>query len=155
MRKIKQNDIRLYSTPIPLKLVCLNQHFRYELKKGVPMPDQETLERQEEQRQESPDTATEETTLPYKDYRVSIMIQGKGSLCNIRVSDEVVEFAGGVKCQMVVFIKVGGIQGASQWWSPELVKSTISRTAGMVAKEKEQLTKMDLNLDGAGEPLPI
>lgn len=96
-----------------------------------------------------------EQALNYTEHKVSIEINGRYQLLTIRVDDEVCEFAGGVKAQLVVFIKKGGEIGAHQWWTPDNVVKAVNSSKQMVDKTDLRLKAMGILFDDdSAEELP-
>ena len=83
----------------------------------------------------------------YTEHRVSLDINGRFQLLTIRVDNLVCEFAGGVKAQLVVFIRKGGEIGAHQWWTPDNVVKAVNSSKAMVSKTDERLKAMNILMD--------
>ena len=91
----------------------------------------------------------------YTEHRVSLEINGRYQLLTIRVDNLVCEFAGGLKAQLVVFIRKGGEIGANQWWTPDNVVKAVNSSKAMVARTDERLKAIGILMDDEpAEELP-
>jgi len=76
----------------------------------------------------------------YTTCKVSLVINGRDSLMNLKVSERVITKPDGTKVQGICFVKGDGSDGAIQFWTPENIRN--GQNAAILL-EKEELKLRD------------
>ena len=74
----------------------------------------------------------------YETVKVSLVINGRDSLMNLKVSERVIAKPDGTKVQGICFVKGDGTDGAIQFWTPENIRNSMN-AAILLEKEEAKL----------------